>query len=134
MLRPSPSAYSRLSWTRAQGRSAEKVIPVGGPVLSMPDYDFRATRLYVDAPLADGAVVALDRGQSHYLRRVLRLQNGQEILLFNGYDGEWRGTLEGGTRESALHVTGHTRLQTAAGDLHYLFAPLKSARLDYMVQ
>jgi len=100
----------------------------------MPDYDIRATRLYVDAPLADGAVVALDRGQSHYLRRVLRLQNGQEILLFNGYDGEWRGTLEGGTRESALHVTGHTRRQTAAGDLHYLFAPLKSARLDYMVQ
>ncbi len=100
----------------------------------MPSYDFRTTRLYVDAPLAERAVVALDRSQSHYLRRVLRLKDGQEILVFNGRDGEWRATLEGGTRETALRAVAGTRPQTAAGDLHYLFAPLKSARLDYMVQ
>jgi 16S rRNA (uracil1498-N3)-methyltransferase len=100
----------------------------------MPAYDFRTTRLHIAAPLAAGAVAALDRGQSHYLRRVLRLKDGQEILVFNGRDGEWRATLEGGTREVALRVTDRTRPQTAAGDLHYLFAPLKSARLDYMVQ
>jgi 16S rRNA (uracil1498-N3)-methyltransferase len=100
----------------------------------MPAYDFRTTRLYIAAPLAVGAVAALDHGQSHYLRRVLRLKNGQDILVFNGRDGEWRATLEGGTREVALRVTDRTRPQTAAGDLHYLFAPLKSARLDYMVQ
>ena len=100
----------------------------------MPCYDFRTTRLYSDAPLADGAVVALDRGQSHYLRRVLRLKDGQEILVFNGRDGEWRATLEGGAPQAALRVTDRTRRQAAACDLHYLFAPLKSARLDYMVQ
>jgi 16S rRNA (uracil1498-N3)-methyltransferase len=100
----------------------------------MPDYDFRTTRLYVDAPLYDGAVVALDCSQSYYLRRVLRLKDGQAILVFNGRDGEWRAALEGGTRQVALRVTNRTRPQTAAGDLHYLFAPLKSARLDYMVQ
>jgi 16S rRNA (uracil1498-N3)-methyltransferase len=100
----------------------------------MPDYDFRTARLHVDAPLADGAAVALDRSQSHYLRRVLRLKDGQEILVFNGRDGEWRAALEGGARQAALRVTDRTRPQTAAGDLHYLFAPLKSARLDYMVQ
>jgi 16S rRNA (uracil1498-N3)-methyltransferase len=100
----------------------------------MPDYDFRTTRLYVDAPLHDGAVVALDRSQSHYLRRVLRLKDGQAILVFNGRDGEWRAALEGGMRQVALRVTNRTRPQTAVGDLHYLFAPLKSARLDYMVQ
>ncbi len=100
----------------------------------MPSYDFRTTRLYVDAPLAEGCVVALDRSQSHYLRRVLRFKDGQEILVFNGRDGEWRATLEGGTRETALRARASTRPQTAAGDLHYLFAPLKSARLDYMVQ
>ncbi|HEY2243899.1 MAG: 16S rRNA (uracil(1498)-N(3))-methyltransferase [Xanthobacteraceae bacterium] len=100
----------------------------------MPDYDFRTTRLYVDAPFYDGAVIALDRGQSHYLRRVLRLKDGQAILVFNGRDGEWRAALEGGTRQVALRVANRTRPQTTAGDLHYLFAPLKSARLDYMVQ
>src|SRR3974377_1426984 len=100
----------------------------------MPSYDFRTTRLYSDAPLADGALVALDRSQLHYLRHVLRLKDGQEILVFNGRDGEWRATLEGGARQAALRITDRTRPQAAAGDLHYLFAPLKSARLDYMVQ
>jgi 16S rRNA (uracil1498-N3)-methyltransferase len=100
----------------------------------MPCYDFRTTRLYVDAPLADAAVIALDAKQSHYLRRVLRLKDGQVILVFNGQDGEWRAALEGGARKTALRVRSCTRPQTAAGDLHYLFAPLKSARLDYMVQ
>jgi 16S rRNA (uracil1498-N3)-methyltransferase len=100
----------------------------------MPCYDFRTARLYRDAPLAGGAVVALDRSQSHYLRHVLRLKDGQEILVFNGRDGEWRATLEGGARQAALRITDRTRPQAAAGDLHYLFAPLKSARLDYMVQ
>ena len=100
----------------------------------MPAYDFHTTRLYVDTPLAGGAVVALDRGQAHYLRRVLRLKDGQEILVFNGRDGEWRAALEGGPRQVALRVTESSRPQTGAGDLQYLFAPLKSARLDYMVQ
>jgi len=100
----------------------------------MPSYDFHGARLYVDAPLAAGAVVALERSQAHYLKSVLRLKDGQDILLFNGRDGEWRGRLEGGRREAALRLAERTRPQTAAIDLHYLFAPLKSARLDYMVQ
>jgi len=100
----------------------------------MPSYDFHATRLFVDAPLAVGAVVALDHAQSHYLKHVLRLKDGQDILVFNGRDGEWRGRLEGGGREAALRLAERSRAQTAATDLHYLFAPLKSARLDYMVQ
>jgi 16S rRNA (uracil1498-N3)-methyltransferase len=100
----------------------------------MPTYDFHTTRLYVDSPLAAGRVVALDRGQMHYLTTVLRLKAGQSILAFNGSDGEWRATLAGSKRAAELRVGDCTRAQTAAGDLHYLFAPLKSARLDYMVQ
>ena len=100
----------------------------------MPHYDFRTTRLYIDAPLAREGAVALDRGQAHYLKRVLRLKDGQGILVFNGRDGEWHATLEGGSRVVMLRVTNRTRPQSAAADLHYLFVPLKSARLDYMVQ
>jgi len=100
----------------------------------MPSYDFRAARLFVDAPLATGAVVAIDHAQAHYLKHVLRLNDGQDVLVFNGRDGEWRGRLEGGRREAALRLGERSRAQTATTDLHYLFAPLKSARLDYMVQ
>ena len=100
----------------------------------MPGYDFRTTRLYVDAPLAEGGVVMLDRAQTHYLTTVMRLSAGEGILVFNGRDGEWNAAIEGGKRAATLRVGARTRPQTAAGDLHYLFAPLKSARLDYMVQ
>jgi 16S rRNA (uracil1498-N3)-methyltransferase len=100
----------------------------------MPHYDFRTVRLYIDAPLGSGVPLALDRAQSHYLRRVLRLEDGRDILVFNGRDGEWRAAIEGGRREVMLRVGDCTRPQIAAGDLHYLFAPLKSARLDYVVQ
>jgi 16S rRNA (uracil1498-N3)-methyltransferase len=100
----------------------------------MPGYDFHSPRLYVSVPLSAGAAVALDAGQAHYLVNVLRLKAGDNVLVFNGRDGEWKATLSGAKRAAALAVGARTRQQTAAADLHYLFAPLKSARLDYMVQ
>jgi 16S rRNA (uracil1498-N3)-methyltransferase len=101
----------------------------------MPRYDFRTTRLYVDAPLTQGGEVTLDRDQSNYLVNVLRLARGDAVLLFNGADGEWRAELTGtGKRSVTLLVATRQRAQTRAGDLHFLFAPLKHARLDYLVQ
>src|SRR5258708_4303661 len=100
----------------------------------MPAYDFRSPRLYLEAPLAAGAEVPLDRAQAHYLTTVLRRKSGAGVLLFNGRDGEWSAALAMQKRADVLVVGAKTREQTAAADLHYLFAPLKSARLDYMVQ
>ena len=101
----------------------------------MPRYDFGTTRLYVDAPLAQGGEVTLDRDQSNYLVNVLRLGRGDAVLLFNGADGEWRAELAGsGKRSVTLLVATRQRAQTRTGDLHFLFAPLKHARLDYLVQ
>ena len=101
----------------------------------MPRYDFRTPRLYVDAPLASGAEVPLDRDRANYLLNVLRLKAGDAVLLFNGRDGEWAATLVGtGKRGGALSVSERTREQPAPGNLHLLFAPLKHARLDYVVQ
>jgi 16S rRNA (uracil1498-N3)-methyltransferase len=100
----------------------------------MAGYDFRSPRLYVEAPLAQGANVALDRAQAHYLGTVLRLQAGSRVLVFNGSDGEWGATLAMSKRAAALVVEAKTRPQTSPADLHYLFVPLKAARLDYMVQ
>jgi 16S rRNA (uracil1498-N3)-methyltransferase len=101
----------------------------------MTRYDFTSHRLYVDAPLSHGAAIALERAQAHYLTNVLRLPAGAEILAFNGKDGEWRCALSMSGRKSVgLSALEMTRQQPAAYDLHYLFAPLKHARLDYMVQ
>lgn len=100
----------------------------------MPRYDFRAPRLYVRVPLSAGATVPLDRAQVHYLGTVLRLTSGERVLIFNGRDGEWSATLQMLKRTATLVAEARTRPQPVPADLHYLFAPLKAARLDYMVQ
>jgi 16S rRNA (uracil1498-N3)-methyltransferase len=100
----------------------------------MARYDFSTHRLYVDAPLAPGAAILLDRAQANYLTNVLRLPDGAELLIFNGRDGEWRAALSGNRKSTALTVLAIIRPQEDPCDLHYLFAPLKHARLDYMVQ
>jgi 16S rRNA (uracil1498-N3)-methyltransferase len=101
----------------------------------MSRYDFRTPRLYLPAPLLQAARVPLDPAQANYLGNVLRLSDGAAVLVFNGRDGEWRGTLESAGKRRLFLVLGEqTRSHTRASDIHYLFAPLKHARLDYMVQ
>ncbi len=100
----------------------------------MPSHDFRAPRLFVDAPLRQDTTVPLDRDQSNYLGNVLRLAAGATILVFNGRDGEWQAAIAGRKRPDSLVVLQPTRPQDALIDLAYVFAPLKHARLDYMVQ
>jgi 16S rRNA (uracil1498-N3)-methyltransferase len=101
----------------------------------MPRYDFRTPRLFVDAVLGAGTAVALEREATNYLINVLRLKPGDAVLLFNGRDGEWRAALGVTGRKSVtLNVMERLRPQSVPHDLHYLFAPLKHARLDYMVQ
>jgi len=101
----------------------------------MAPYDFAAPRLFVDAALAAGAEVALDAPQANYLRNVLRLGAGEAILVFNGRHGEWRAVLAtADRRRTTLAPAEQVRPQSPPGDLWYLFAPLKHARLDYMVQ
>jgi len=79
--------------------------------------------------------VTLDAAQANYVLNVLRLGSGDSIMVFNGRDGEWRGALaDAGTRRPAVAIVSRTRSQSRALDLHYLFAPLKHARLDYMIQ
>ncbi len=101
----------------------------------MAIHDFSSQRLFVEAPLRAGSLVRCSSDQVNYLRNVLRIGAGTEILIFNGTDGEWRArvVLEG-KRDCSLEVLEQVRPQAAGPDIHYLFAPLKRARLDYMVQ
>ena len=98
-------------------------------------YDFAAPRLHVDRPLSAEHTFDLERGPSNYLLNVLRLRDGDAVLVFNGRDGEWRAILStAGRRSASLTLAERVRDQPSAADLLYMFAPLKHARLDYMVQ
>ncbi|MGH6713750.1 MAG: 16S rRNA (uracil(1498)-N(3))-methyltransferase [Bradyrhizobium sp.] len=100
----------------------------------MPDLDFRAPRLFVDAPLSAGQMVPLERNQSNYLGNVLRLAAGEKVLVFNGRDGEWQAQIGGRKRPDSLAILIQSRPQDRLPNIAYVFAPLKHARLDYMVQ
>ena len=101
----------------------------------MAAYDFSAPRLFVEADLLSGGEIPLERAQSNYLLNVLRLGSGKPVLAFNGRHGEWRAAIESSGRKSAsLRLAEQTRPQPVRPDLDYLFAPLKHARLDYLVQ
>jgi 16S rRNA (uracil1498-N3)-methyltransferase len=104
--------------------------------MAQPRSEPGAPRLFVDAALTPGAEIALDKSQAHYLRNVLRLKAGDAVLAFNGRDGEWRATLATAGKPSAasLSLSEQMRKQPEPLDLHYLFAPLKHERLDYVVQ
>ncbi|WP_425099921.1 16S rRNA (uracil(1498)-N(3))-methyltransferase [Tropicibacter sp. S64] len=92
-------------------------------------------RLYVQHPLGEGQPVPLDQGQAHYLFGVMRLAVGDVVALFNGADGEWQAEVsEAGKRGGTLVC----RLQSAPlrlpPDLWLLFAPIKKARTDFIVE
>lgn len=101
----------------------------------MTVHDFNAQRLYVDDPLSAGAVVMCSQAQAHYLVTVLRLGAGDRVRVFNGRDGEWLCAVgKIAKRSCSLEVLHLTRPQEGGPDIGYYFAPLKRARLDYMVQ
>lgn len=101
----------------------------------MARYTFKMQRLFLARPLPDNDGIALDKAQSNYLVNVLRMVAGDELLVFNGRDGEWRARLlEPSKKAAVLELGERMRPQPVPGALDYCFAPLKQARLDYMVQ
>ncbi len=92
-------------------------------------------RLYVEHPLGQGQTVPLNRDQAHYLFGVMRQRVGDAVLLFNGSDGEWRASVaEAGKRGGLLLAEEHTSVQRCPPDLWLLFAPIKKARTDFIVE
>ena len=95
----------------------------------------KSQRLYVTDALGDGETLALAAAHNHYLKNVMRLKPGAVVRLFNGRDGEWRAEItELGRKSGSAVCSEQTRPQDALPDVHYLFAPLKQGRLDYMAQ
>ena len=92
-------------------------------------------RLHVPDPLAPEAEIVLDAGPAHYLLKVMRLKAGDELLLFNGRDGEWRAVLaEAHRRRCRLRLLERTRPQASPPDLELAVALVKRARLETIVE
>lgn len=92
-------------------------------------------RLYVEHALGQGQSVPLSREQAHYLFGVMRLSVGASVLLFNGQDGEWRAEVtEAGKRGGTLVCKAETRPLQMPPDLWLMFAPIKKARTDFIVE
>ncbi|MFN3075583.1 MAG: 16S rRNA (uracil(1498)-N(3))-methyltransferase [Alphaproteobacteria bacterium] len=92
-------------------------------------------RLFVSSDLASNLTVRVGAEPAHYLVHVMRARAGEAVALFNGRDGEWLATLQDtGRRWCDLSVTVRSREQVPEPDLWLLFAPIKRAHLDYMVE
>lgn len=97
--------------------------------------DYNSERLFVDAPLETGVRLVLSAAQTNYLINVLRLKPGDEVSIFNGQDGQWQARVVAASKRSCeLEAVSCERPQESGPDVFYVFAPLKRARLDYMVQ
>jgi 16S rRNA (uracil1498-N3)-methyltransferase len=92
-------------------------------------------RLFVEARLSEGAVVELNAGQANYLGNVLRMKEGAELLVFDGASGEWLARIaEAGRKRMALNVERRTREAETIPDVWLAFAPVKRARIDWLVE
>lgn len=93
------------------------------------------TRLYVRQPLSEGATIDLDRAQSNYLGNVMRLREGDEVLLFDGHSGEWLARVGEASRKTmTLTIQRKTREAESLPDVWLAFAPVKRAQTDWLVE
>jgi 16S rRNA (uracil1498-N3)-methyltransferase len=95
----------------------------------------RTPRLFVDTNLTAGGSIELAAGRAHYLHSVLRLRGGAPVAIFNPADGEWFCRIaEGSNKAVRLTVEHQMREPAPEADLWLVFAPIKHARLDWLVE
>jgi 16S rRNA (uracil1498-N3)-methyltransferase len=92
-------------------------------------------RVFVDQPLSVGNSVSLDRDHANYLFNVMRLSAGAVIALFNGVDGEFAAEIVDANKRRGIAVCREqTKPLQMPPDLWLLFAPIKKARTDFIVE
>ncbi|MCF8880879.1 16S rRNA (uracil(1498)-N(3))-methyltransferase [Hyphobacterium sp. SN044] len=92
-------------------------------------------RLYLDQPLSEGSEFRLGKDDTHYLVTVMRRGSGDPVRVFNARDGEWQAGVSEASRKAAVLTLGpQLRPAQSVPDLDLLFAPVKKARTDFIVE
>lgn len=97
---------------------------------------YKLPRIYADQPFQEGGSVALPESAHHYLRNVMRLEQGSSLRLFNGHDGEFIGALEILDKKNAIvRLTQKIKEQPREKNaLHLIFSPIRKERMDWLVE
>jgi 16S rRNA (uracil1498-N3)-methyltransferase len=92
-------------------------------------------RLFVENTLKPGAIILCEQNQGHYLVNVMRIKMGDMVSIFNGREGEWIAeVIKIGKGKASITIREKIAEQINEPDLWYLFAPVKKARIDYMIE
>ena len=92
-------------------------------------------RLFVNEALRATAEITATPDQAHYLLRVLRAENNDTVVLFNGFDGEWISIINDVSKKSCtFQVERKLREQLAEPDLWLAFSPLKKSNTDLVIE
>jgi len=96
----------------------------------------RIPRIFTDSPLAVGSQCQLDDNAANHVGRVLRMQAGQALLLFNGDGHDYHATItEAGKKHVLVAVTEAAENETESPLRVVLAQTLsKGDRMDYAVQ
>ena len=103
-------------------------------ILNLPRFDRQEIRQYIDAPMAEGLEISLNKQDSHYLSHVMRVETGSSITVFNGRDGAFNAEITRDNKKITLFLKEQTDQQPKAYKLSLICAPLKTARAEYQVQ
>lgn len=94
-----------------------------------------APRLYVGADLCGRARIPAEGNAAHYLISVMRVKDGDPVLLFNGRDGEWAACARDiRKRDLVLECVKQTRPLEPVPDFWLCAAPIKRARIDLVAE
>lgn len=92
-------------------------------------------RLYVDQLIDPASQPIVDGAAAHYLIHVMRLKVGDPILLFDNISGEWLAVAQDIAKKSAtFRIERKMREKEVVHDLWLCFAPVKKARLDFIIE
>ncbi len=96
----------------------------------------RKVRLFLeDSDLSQGAQVTCDKKQSHYLIHVMRVEEGDELTVFNGQDGLWKTcVVEASKKACVLEMVELLQPQETPREIHLCFAPLKQSPQHFLIE
>lgn len=94
-----------------------------------------APRLFVEQELSDGLQIALDGNQAHYLSRVMRVAQGDTVILCDDATGEWAARVtETDKRNVTLESVKLLRPREEVPDFWLCAALLKKDRFDMVLE